>query len=191
MTAAVVAAVSLMTAAGCSEDNEGDTPVDQPSAMSSTAPDGERLCDFLPRESAALALGDDGVTAQGGQVSRDSQGTLVGAACRVSVGEDADVALAVMVDYMMGAARGGFEDGIADSERYNQLPDDQGLGYSWVDDGIGEARLSRGDYLIEVTVSGGAEGRDPEADAVALAQQVTATLEIPDEWTLPDTPPSR
>lgn len=189
----VLAMVSVLLMVACSgEDNGGDNPVDETSAMSGVAPDGELLCDFVPRESAVLALGADDVTADDGQVARDSQGALVGAGCGVTVGDDDENKVSVLVDYMLGAARGGFEDGINDPERYNQLPDDVGLGYSSTDESRGaDARLSRGDYLIEVRVSGGAEGRDHEADAVALAQQVAQTLEIPDEWTLPETPPSR
>ena len=36
-----------------------------------------------------------------------------------------------------------------------------------------------------------ADGRDPSADAIALAQQVAAGLDLPDEWTLDGEPPTR
>lgn len=187
-TAAVLVA-AVLAVTGCGDDDEGDTPVDT-STIPATAPGGDLLCDFLPTESAALALGGE-VAAEGGQVSRDSQGVLSGAGCRVTVDGGSDVALRVLVDFMMGNARTGFEDGLADPEQYHPLPDDQGLGYSFTDGAAGEARLSSGDYLIEVTVAAPAEGRDAEADAVAIAQQVSQTLEIPAEWTLQGTAPSR
>lgn len=187
-TAAVLVAAA-MAVAGCGDDDEGDTPVDT-STIPVTAPGGELLCDFLPAESASLALGGD-VSAEGGQVSRDTQGVLTGAGCRVTVDGGSDVALSVLVDYMMGNARTGFEDGLADPETYHQLPDDQGLGYTFSDGGAAQARLSSGDYLVEVRVAAPAEGRDGEADAAAIAQQVTQTLEIPQEWTLQGSAPTR
>ncbi|PZF80507.1 hypothetical protein [Jiangella anatolica] len=187
-TAAVLVA-AVLAVAGCGDDDEGDTPVDT-TTIPATAPGGELLCDFLPAESAALAVGGE-VSAEGGQVTRDTAGVLTSAGCRITVDGGDDVVLRVLVDYMMGNARVGFEDGLADPETYHQLPDDQGLGYSFTDGGAGQARLSSGDYLIEVTISAPAEGRDGEADAVAIAQQVTQTLEIPQEWTLQGTPPTR
>lgn len=187
-TAAVLVA-AVVAVAGCGDDDEGDTPVDT-STIPATAPGGELLCDFLPAESASLALGGE-VSAEGGQVSRDNQGVLTGAGCRVTVDGGSDVALSVLVDYMMGNARTGFEEGLADAETYHQLPDDQGLGYTFSDGGAAQARLSSGDYLVEVRVTAPAEGRDGEADAAAIAQQVTQTLEIPQEWTLQGSAPTR
>ncbi|MBB5785542.1 hypothetical protein [Jiangella mangrovi] len=187
-TAAVLVA-AVLAVAGCGGDDEGDTPVDT-TTIPATAPGGDLLCDFLPAESAALALGGE-VAAEGGQVSRDSQGALSGAGCRVTVDGGSDVALRVLVDFMMGSARTGFEDGLADPETYHQLPDDQGLGYTFADGEAAQARLSSGDYIVEVHIDAPAEGRDGEADAAAIAQQVTQTLEIPQEWTLQGTPPSR
>ncbi len=190
--AALVVSVSLLAA--CGENDEGDLTVEDPAPLSSAVPSGERLCEFVPRSSVEQTLGADSFEVQGGHVSRDSKDALSGAGCRVSV--DGDVVLSVKVDFMLGYAGKGFRDGLKD-EDYNQLADDAGLGYSWSDksgdDGAatGEARLSRGDYLIETEVVGIAEGRDPEADAVALAQQASQTLEIPDEWTLSGSPPSR
>lgn len=169
--------------------------MEDPSPMTSEAPEGEQLCEFVPQASVVQALGTEDFDIQGGQVSRDSQGALSGAACRVTAGDD--VVLSVMVDFMLGHVKNAFVDGLTDDE-YNQLPDEQGLGYSWTEgaDGsdehaTGEARLSRGDYIIETEVVGIADGRDPGADAMALAQQVTRTLEIPDTWTLPEAAPSR
>ncbi|TDD69245.1 hypothetical protein E1262_13030 [Jiangella aurantiaca] len=187
-TAAVLVA-AVLAVAGCGDDDEGDTPVDT-STIPATAPGGELLCDFLPAESAALALGGE-VSAEGGQVTRDTQGVLTSAGCRVTVDGGSDVALSVLVDYMMGSARTGFEDGLADAETYHQLPDDRGLGYTFTDGDTAQARLSRGDYLVEVRIAAPAESRDGEADAAAIAQQVGQTLEIPEEWTLQGTPPSR
>ena len=188
--AALVVSVSILTACG---DDEGEPTVEDPTPLSSAAPSGERVCDFVPRASVEQALGTDSFEVDGGHVSRDSAGALSGAGCRVSV--DGTGVLAIRVDFMLGYAGNGFRDGLQD-DRYNQLPADAGLGYSWTDkadDGraTAEARLSRGDYLIETQVVGIAEGRDPEADAVALAQQAGETLEIPDAWALPGTPPSR
>lgn len=186
-TAAVLVA-AVLAVAGCGDDDEGDTPVDT-STIPATAPGGELLCDFLPAESAALALG--GEVSADGQVTRDTQGVLTSAGCRVTVDGGDDVALRVLVDYMMGNARTGFEDGLADAETYHQLSDAQGLGYTFTDGSTAQARLSRGDYLIEVRIAAPAEGRDGEADAAAIAQQVGQTLEIPEEWTLQGTPPVR
>lgn len=186
-TAAVLVA-AVLAVAGCGDDDEGDTPVDT-TTIEPTAAGGELLCDFLPAESATLALG--GEVAAEGQATRDSQGALSSAGCRVTVDGGGDVALRVLVDFMMGNARTGFEDGLADPETYHQLPDEQGLGYTFADGDGAQARLSSGDYLVEVRIAAPAEGRDGEADAAAIAQQVTRTLEIPQEWTLQGTPPSR
>lgn len=190
--AALVLSVSMLSA--CGGDDEGETTVHDPTPLSSAAPSGDRLCDFLPRASVEQVVGTDSFEVEGGQVSRDSAGALSGAGCRVAV--DGDVVVSVKVDFMLGYAGSGFRDGLKD-ERYNQLPEDAGLGYSWIaksgEDGptTAEARLSRGDYIIETEVVGIVDGRDPEADAVALAQQAGETLEIPDTWTLPEAPPSR
>ncbi|PSL06783.1 hypothetical protein CLV30_102171 [Haloactinopolyspora alba] len=146
--------------------------------LSSEAPSGDQLCDFVPRQSVVEVLGTEEFEVQGGNVSRDSADALSGAACQLAV--DGDVVVSVMVGFMLGYAGNGFREGL----------------YSWTDTGddgpvTGEARLSRGDYLIDVEVVGIAEGRDAETDAVGLAQQVIQTLEIPDEWTLQGTAPSR
>ena len=52
-------------------------------------PGGELLCDFLPRESAALALGADGFEESSGSLARDAAGRLSGAGCSVTLdGQD-------------------------------------------------------------------------------------------------------
>ena len=190
-----VAIVAGLALTGCDGD---DAPPADTTALTPQVPDGEYLCEFVPEASVVLALGADELASDGRVTRGPTRGrpddTLSAATCDVAV-EDDDV-LSVDVSYMLGYAGDGFRDRLSWDE-FNQLADDAGLGYSWTDEpdgddpGVGEARLSHGDYLIEVRVVGIAEGRDPEADAVAWAQQTVQTLEIPDEWTWPGQPPSR
>ncbi len=108
-------------------------------------------------------------------------------------------ALSVDVDWALGILGSGFQERPA-ADGYNQLPDTAGLGFTWTqeetrpDDGEGDtarAWLLHGDRIVQVWVAMPPEGRDGEADAAALAQQVAVTLELPAEWTLPGAPPAR
>ncbi|WP_053207473.1 hypothetical protein [Jiangella muralis] len=192
LTRAACAAVLVLALAACSDNGE-ETPMNP---LSTTAPSGDLLSDFVPRESVVLALGTDDVEAPGGSVQHGSEGTLISAGSEVYV--DGDPVLSVTVEQAMGILRSGFEDRLA-SDQYTQLPDDVGLGFSWSEDEeqggesvpVGHAWLAHGIYVVRVSVTGLAEGRDHEADAVALAQQVVQTLELPDAWTLNDPPLSR
>lgn len=166
------------------------------SAMPTTAADGE-LCDFVPRDSVALALGTDEFEVDSGEVSRASDGAISSAGCRVRVNDE--LTFTVSVGFAAeGYERNGFEKGL-DRDGYNELPGEVGLGFTWadetdVDDGVvstGEAWVLYGDYFVRVWIAGLVADRDQEADAAAVAQQVRQTLEIPDEWTLPGPSPSR
>ncbi|WP_123788384.1 hypothetical protein [Phytoactinopolyspora halophila] len=168
--------------------------------LAPTPPASEMLCDFLPLETVATITDTDDVEARGG-ADRDATGEFagVGPTCRVKVnGEDRDV-VRVRAYWAEGIGKSNFESGLTD-DRYNQLPEETGLGFSWTEENgssgnasnkSAEARLLYGDRLIEVRVAQVVEGRDPEADAIAVAQQVIETLELDDEWTLPGDPPSR
>src|SRR5690606_40604673 len=120
-------------------------------------------------------VGTDSFEVEGGQVSRDSAGALSGAGCRVAV--DGDVVVSVKVDFMLGYAGSGFRDGLKD-ERYNQLPEDAGLGYSWIaksgEDGptTAEARRSRGDNITETEDVGNVDWHDHDDGWVAVRGQV-------------------
>ncbi|NDL58936.1 hypothetical protein [Phytoactinopolyspora mesophila] len=197
--AVLVVAAGAFLLAGCSgDDNGGETEMDL-SDIPAVPPEGERLCEFLPRQTVALALGTDDFEVTRGDAPRDGQGELVYAACHVALdGQDAD-ALDVSVDWAQGAKMSGFEQDLR-NEDFNQLPEEDGLGFSWKQtanrpDGsrgdTARAWLVRGDRLIDVWITMPVEGRDGEADAAAIAQQVVQTLNISDEWTLPGDPPSR
>jgi hypothetical protein len=122
---------------------------------------------------------------------------LVVAGCHIDIDSQR------VLDVSVGLLGDGIQRKIFDEElalgRNSQLPDSVGLGYSWVntsedgdnESGVGHAWVNYGDYLLTVGIADVAHGRDHEADAVAIAQQVRQTLGIPDEWTLPGEPPAR
>jgi hypothetical protein len=193
-----VAAAAAVLATSCGTDEGNETPVDQ-TTISSSVVGGELLCEFVPRQSAALALGSDDVVEMFGQVPRDSAGEIASASCRIGLDGQDEPALSVAVDWALGSKADSFEDGLR-SDAFHQLPDDHGLGYSWTEDAdrpdgsrgpTSRAVLLHGDRLIDVSILQPADGRDAEADAVAIARQVTQTLELSDEWTLGEVPPSR
>jgi hypothetical protein len=95
----------------------------------------------------------------------------------------------VNVGFNLGLGRKDFDKGLRD-KGFQQLPEAAGLGFSYTADDAGHARIAHGDYLLEVDVHR-AKGRDAEKDATALAQQVLATLQLPDDWTIKGTPPPR
>ncbi len=189
--------VAIMILSACGSDNDSEDPVSDMSAIPTTAPDGEMLCDFIPRESVALALGTDEFEVDNGEVSRASDGAISSAGCRIRVNDEltftASVGLAAE-----GYERNGFEKRL-DRDDYNQLPGEAGLGFTWADNSdleggtvsTGEAWVLYGVYFVRVWVAGLVEDRDHEADAAAVAQQARQTLNIADEWTLPGSPPSR
>lgn len=197
-TALVVLALAALT--GCtSDDNGSETPVDLSEIPATPSADDELLCDFLPRQSAVLALGTDGFEVTRGETTRDSVGELSFAACHLTIDGQDDSALDINVDWAMGSAVSGLQEDL-NSDRYNQLPESEGLGFTWTDEAnrpdgnrgdTAHALLVHGDRLITVWITLPAKGRDGEADAAALARQAVATLEIPDEWTLPDPQPTR
>jgi hypothetical protein len=167
-----------------------------PTPLTTAVPQGSLLCDFVPEESVSTVLGGSDITADG-QVARDSQDELTVAYCNIGY-EDADLdAIRVQVEFLSGTLRPAFEEGLQSSD-YQQLPESEGLGYSWAEeqeteDGtqtIGKAWLARGNHLVRVDALP-TDGRDPAEDAIRLAQQVATSLEIPEEWTLDGAPPSR
>ncbi len=193
-----VAAAAVVLATSCGTDEGSETPVDH-TTISSSVPGGELLCEFVPRESAALALGSDDVVELSGQVPRDTAGEVSSASCRIGLDADGEPALSVAVDWALGSKVESFEDGLH-SDEFHQLPDDEGLGYSWTHDAdrpdgtrgaTARAVILHGDRLIDVSILRPAEGRDAESDAVAIARQVTGTLELGEEWTLGEEPPTR
>jgi hypothetical protein len=188
--AALSTALILPVAACGGTDTEGDSVSTTP--LSAEPPSGTMLCGFVPEESARTVLGTDDVTGAG-DVRRDSAEALTGAACDVAVEGDDVESIRERVGFLEGTIRPAFEEGLG-NDSYEHLPDDEGLGYSWTqeqgEDTIGRSRLVQGDYLVEVDLLP-AEGRDPSADAIALAQQVAAGLGLPDEWTLDGEPPTR
>jgi hypothetical protein len=180
----------------CTGDHEGAEQ--DMGALPVTAPDGEWLCEFVPRDSVLATLGEDELSAEGSV--HDPQGELALARCRVTLNGQGTSSLDVSVDWASGMTLESFDGGLSD-QRYNQLPDEDGLGFSWTEqkderpDGssgpVGRAQLLRGDHVIDMWIGRPADGRDGEADAVAIAQQVVQTLELGDEWTLPGEPPRR
>lgn len=198
MTAAAV--VLTMLTAGCSGgSDDDDTSVDLAEILSTPPPSGELLCDFVPRDSVALALGTDDFEESSGGLTRDSAGELSGAGCNITLDDQEDRALTIGVDWALGILGSGFQDRLT-ADGYNQLPASAGLGFTWIQerdrpDGsrgdTARAWLNHGDRIVQVWLLMPADGRDGEADAAALAQQVIRTLELPAEWTLQGEPPKR
>jgi hypothetical protein len=188
--AALTTALILPVAACGGTDTEGDSVSTTP--LSAEPPSGTMLCGFVPEESVRTVLGTEEVSGAG-DVRRDSTDALTGASCDVAADGDSVESIRVRVGYLEGTIRPAFDEGLG-NDSYDQLPADAGLGYSWTqeqgEDTIGRSRLLHGDYLVEVDLLP-AEGRDPSADAIALAQQVAAGLDLPDEWTLDGEPPTR
>jgi hypothetical protein len=188
--AALTTALILPVAACGGTDTEGDSVSTTP--LSAQAPSGTMLCGFVPEESARTVLGTEEVSGAG-DVRRDSTEALTRASCDVTAGGDDVESIRVRVGFLEGTIRPAFDEGLG-NDSYEQLPADAGLGYSWTqeqgDATIGRSRLAHGDYLVEVDLLP-AEGRDPSADAIALAQQVAAGLDLPDDWTLDGEPPTR
>lgn len=200
--AIAVGALAWVALVACSEgDEEGrDDPVSSETIPASAPTDGELLCDFVPRDSVVLALGRDEFEVTRGEVLREPKGALQGASCALApTGTDYEM-LTVDVAHPMGYVGSVFEDALADTERYAQLPEEIGVGVYQKDPigrrpggekgPVGFAQLSRGNWLVSVYIVLPADGRDSSADAVALVQQVVDTLEISDEWTLRGDPPS-
>jgi len=195
LRAATTAALLLLTCAACTGGDSREAVAD-PTPLTTAVPQGSLLCDFVPEETASTVLGASDITADG-QVARDSQDELTVAYCNIGY-EDADLdAIKVQVEFLSGTLRPRFDEGLQSSD-YQQLPESEGLGYSWTEqqeteDGtqtIGRAWLARGNHVVRVDVLP-TEGRDPADDAIHLAQQSAAALDIPDEWTLDGPPPSR
>lgn len=189
--AALLTAALLLTSgvlAGCQDDDKGATMDSDTTALSANAPDGPRLCGFVPRASVEHILGD-GLEAQG-DVDRDSNNEVGGALCLVTPRGQDTAGVRVHVGFNLGYGRKDFDKGLRD-DRFHQLPASDGLGYSYTAEGAGHARLGHGNYLLEIDVRK-VEGRDAEKDAAALAQQVLATLQLPRDWTIRTAPaPSR
>ncbi|WP_152691133.1 hypothetical protein [Jiangella alkaliphila] len=200
VTMAALTLSLVVLAGGCSDDDSGDdTTVDLSEIAPTPPPGGELLCDFLPRESVVLALGSDGFEESSSLLTRDSAGELSGAGCSVTLDGQDQQALSVDVDWALGILGSGFQERLT-ADGYNQLPDAAGLGFTWTqeetrpDDSEGDttrAWLLHGDRIVQVWVAMPPDGRDSEADAAALAQQVVGTLELPAEWTLAGAPPAR
>ncbi|WP_106535796.1 hypothetical protein [Haloactinopolyspora alba] len=142
-------------------------------------------------------MGTEDFDVVNGQVSRTSEGSVSAAGCRIEVDDEltftASVGLAAE-----GYERDGFEKRL-NRDGYDQLPPDVGLGFTWADEqdrggdsvSTGQAWVSYGDYFVRVWIAGIADGRDQEADAAAIAAQLRQTLDIPEQWTLPGSPPTR
>lgn len=166
-------------------------------ALPATPPDGPRLCDFLPRQTAVTLLGTDDLSTAG--EVRGQGGRALVAECKARPAGAGDPLLFVHVESLQGAVRGIFERDLRSPDRH-QLPDEVGLGYSWTDPAgyratstgpVSETWLLRGDALVQVSVWSPPEGRPAEQDTTAVAQQVVATLDLDESWTLPGRPPGR
>lgn len=195
-TALAVAIVGLVPLTGCGDDPttepDGSSTMSQTTALETTPPEGPRVCDFVPETSVTTVLGSDDL---------DAQGSVDGeiADCKARPAGSPDPQLFVHVEDLVGSAREIFERDLGSDER-NQLPDSVGLGYSWTDpEGfratstgpVSETWLLHGDKLVQVSLWSPPGGRKGEDDTTALAQQVVATLDLPDEWTLEDEQPAR
>ena len=197
-----VAVLVLAALAGCQDGDAGAAP-EQPAASSigalpASPVEGERLCGFVPRESAAIALGSAAVAGKG-EVRRATSGEVSAAECLLAPVGLRDPAAIVHVEALRGTARDIFDRDLRSPER-NQLPASVGLGYSWTDPAgyratangpVAETWLLHGDHLVQVSVWSPPEGRDGERDATALAQQVVRTLDLRDTWTLAEEQPVR
>ena len=209
LAATLAGLACLATVSACADDAstepEGNpsmsqsqtSPETNAAALETTAPQGPTVCDFVPRSSATTVLGAEDVDATG-EVRRDGK-RLVFADCKATPTGASDPQLFVHVEDLRGAARDIFERGLADPDR-TPLPDEVGLGYSWTDPegfratstgAVSETWLLRGDALVQVSLWSPPEGRDGEADTTAIAQQVTQTLDLGEEWTLEGAPPAR
>jgi hypothetical protein len=197
-----LALLAVLATAGCTgnhSDSGGNVPTaENTKPLPSTAAAGAELCDFVPEDSVATVLGTKDFSGTG-SVDKDSAGAVSGAQCLVTVKGQDSSALAVRVGFNLGYGRKDFDTSLTDDAKH-QLPADQGLGFSWTEQGkqsdgsegdVGHAWVGHGNYLVEVDVTGAAEGRDPEKDAVALSQQVLTTLQLPTEWTIKGTPPPK
>jgi hypothetical protein len=200
LTLAVLAVLATAACTGNHSDNGGDVPTaENTKPLPTVASPGTEVCDFVSEDSVATVLGTKDFSGDG-SVDKDSAGAVSGAQCYVTVKGQDSSALAVRVGFNLGQGRKDFDTSLKDDAKH-QLPADHGLGFSWTEqakhpDGsqgdVGHAWVGHGNYLVEVDVTGAAEGRDPEKDAVALSQQVLTSLQLPDEWTIKGTPsPSR
>jgi len=172
-----------------------------PETVAPTTPVDDLLCGFVPPHTLALALGTDELEADG-DVFRDSSAAneVSTATCTVSIPEhdDPDGALSVRVDFAMGLALDDLERRLASKD--TRVPEELGVGVSWTEDGEprvegssgqrGHTVIGRGNWVIPVDVGVSPEGRDPAADATAIAAHVTQTLPLGTEWTIRGDPPS-
>lgn len=198
----IVPAVAVAGFAACSDEGSDD-PMSQetiPATVEPTTAVDDLLCGFVPPDSVALALGTDRFDAAG-DVFRDPDATneVSTATCTIATADydDPDGALRVRVDFAMGSA-------LDDLERRltavgTRVSEELGVGASWTDDGEprvegssgrrGHTVIGRGNWVIHVDITVSPDGRDPAADATALAAQVIQTLPLGDEWTIRGEPP--
>ncbi len=200
--------VPLLLLGGCTDDGSstpkgsdtmtGSTPAaPTAAALPAAPPEGRRLCDFVPAESAETMLGTHDLQAAGRVTGAGTDGLV--AECKVHRPGSTDPLVFVHVERLTGAARSIFERDLTSSERH-QLPDAAGLGYSWTDpagyrDGstgpVSETWLLHGSHLVQTSVWSPPRSRPAEQDTVSLARQVVATLDLPDGWTLGGQAPVR
>jgi hypothetical protein len=192
-----LAVLTVLATAACTNDSGGKMPTaEDTKPLPTVASPGTEVCDFVSQDSVATVLGTKDFSGTG-SVDKDGAGTISGAQCYVTVKGQDSSALAVRVGFNLGFGRKDFDASLKDESKH-QLSADQGLGFSWTEqakqpDGskgdVGHAWVGHGNYLVEVDVTGAAEGRDAEKDAVALSQQVLTKLQLPAEWTIKGTPP--
>ena len=187
--AAFAAVLVAALATGCSSSGSpGPSPL--PAPLSTTVPDGAKLCGFLGRRNVERALGRTDETARGGvhELPRDAPPGSLLASCAVAVpGDGASDAFHIDVrrvdrtdSDIVRTARSGVATftyprdigvGFASRDLYH---DAAGRAYRSVESG-----LIRGDWTITLGLQLPGRNRDPVADLVALAQQAIAAMHLP------------
>ncbi len=203
----VVIAALAVTVAGCTSGDDASAD-DDANGDGVTSADG--LCEFVPWEHVQNALGLDDLEGDGtliefrplARTADQATSVVRRGTCwvRRSGETDRGGAVRVRVDWNLDERRDDFELGLK-NEAAGRFPDEVGLGYAWTRDDrprpdgseglIGGAQLAYGDVIVSAVINLPAEGTDPKESGTAIVLEMVESLNLPDQWTLDDDPPSR
>lgn len=180
-SASVLVAASVLLTACQSADSK------KPDPLSATA-SGELACNFVSKDSAAIAVGTKDFEVSGDR--QDRRGTtnpdgsqLDLAGCTVNT---KDVKEALTVDVLLvdslPSADSYISEVLTSGNPSFVFPQAEGRGFAWSDDEhqwAADAQLIRGDWRYRVVVKNSSEGRNAVDDAVAILRQVVNQLGLP------------
>jgi hypothetical protein len=176
--AAALVAASLTAA--CSDDG-GDAVSHTP--LATTAPGGsDLLCDIVPRQSVATALGYEpgAVETNHGDtttLTTDPNTGHVNGRCLIRSATRSEMALTVTVLWPSTEQQQAVQAKLTEGTDYT-FPSDFAEGYADGSPSSAVAEVIWGDYVVTVVDNEPADGRDPLKDSVALVHQVIDAIDL-------------